>query len=45
VLRRIFEPKGDKVTRKWGKLHNEFKTRRKNCDESTKKIPEEKDQL
>jgi hypothetical protein len=23
VLRRIFEPKGDKVTREWRKLHNE----------------------
>jgi hypothetical protein len=22
VLRKIFEPKGDKVTRKWRKLHN-----------------------
>jgi len=23
VLRRIFGPKGDEVTRKWSKLHNE----------------------
>jgi len=23
VLRRIFEPKGDEVTREWRKLHNE----------------------
>jgi len=33
VLRRNFGPKRDKVIGEWRKLHNEFKTRKKNCDE------------
>jgi len=42
VLRRIFGSKRDELTGEWRKLHNEFKARRKNSDESAKGNPRRK---